>query len=182
MSFDAHRVRLAEVEAVLRASQDVTRGPGRWTLAMIREADHAAGGVWSALRVPGSALLDVVLPRHAGEPCQGDALELVPPGGATVAEAARALTARVEEYRRENRSCAGRIDRARGEPFSRILLSRRPLGRPEYAGLPMAACYHLDGFHRLVGWAAEGRLTAGASIDVYVAGAPEARAGGLRWP
>jgi hypothetical protein len=179
---DARPVPFAEVEAALRASQDVTRGPGRWTIEMIREAERAAGGAWWALRVPGRALLDVALPRHAGEPCQGDRMELVPAGGATVEEAARALGLRLEAYRRANRSCAGRIDGARREPFSRILLSRQPLARDEYAGMPAAPCYHVDGLHRLIAWAAEGRLTADAWIDVYLAGAPGEGAGGLRWP
>jgi hypothetical protein len=176
------RVPFADVDAELRASQDVTRGPGRWTVEMIREADRAAGGNWWALRVPGVALLDVGLPRHAGEPCQGDALELIPTGGTTVAGAVRALARQLDAYRAANRSCAGRIDRARGEPFSRILLSRRPLARPEYAGMGPAPAYHLDGLHRLIGWGAEGRLTAEAWIDVYLAGVLDERGGGLPWP
>jgi hypothetical protein len=183
MASGARRVPFSEVEAALRASQDVTRGPGRWTIEMIREADLDAGGEWWALRLPGTALLEVVLPRHAGEPCQGDAMELIAPGGASVGEVARDLAPRLEAYRTANRSCAGRIDRARRDPFSRVLLSRRPLARDEYARLPAARWYHLDGLHRLIGWAAEGRLTPDVMVDVHLAGAAaEQDTGGTRWP
>jgi len=129
-------------------------------------------GSWREVGIDASAALEIVLPPHNGEPCKGDRLELVPSGGATVAEAARALAAIRSSYERNNPTCWGRIAQAIDEPFSTIILTASPLDADEYRSVaPVAGrLYHLDGFHRLVGWAMAGRLGPNVKLRALVAG------------
>lgn len=167
-------VRVATLDEVMQlwtAGRDPASGSGPWTRRMLERADAQCAGKWLACAVRGDALLDVYLPRHAGEPCHGDRRELVPPGGKTVREAARDLGTWDDATRAESRECWRRLSAARDEPLSRIVLSTAPLaGHPDYAGLPPGpALYHLDGWHRLVAWALAGRLDGTDWLDAHVA-------------
>jgi hypothetical protein len=69
-------------------------------------------------------------------------------------------------------SSAERIGFAREAPFSRIVLSTAPLQWEEYASVTPVpgALYCVDGFHRLVAWAAAGRLGKDANLEIWLAG------------
>lgn len=122
--------------------------------------------------MPAESALDIVLPSHAGEPCKGDQLTLIGDGGATVREASNALTRLGEAYARNNASCAERLGFAADAPFSLVVLCTAPLDWEEYATVtPRPGAYYcIDGFHRLVAWAAVGRLTKDAQLSVWLAG------------
>jgi hypothetical protein len=170
---DVRAATLDEVMHLWSAGRDVARGSGPWTRRMLERADAQCAGRWLECAVRGDALLDVHLPRHAGEPCHGDRRDLVPDGGQTVREAARTLRTWDEAARAESRECWRRLSAALHEPLTRVVLSTAPLsGHPDYAGLPPGpALFHLDGWHRLVAWALADRLDATVWLDAHVADA-----------
>ena len=139
---------------------------------MLARADEQFGGVWRELTVDGDAALDILLPPHSGEPCRGDQLTLVGDHGASVRDARTALAALGEAYPRNNPSCAERLGFATDSPFSEIILCVAPLDWEEYAKVATrpGAAYCIDGFHRLIAWAAAGRLTKSATLTAWVAG------------
>ena len=142
-------------------------------MKFIETAERQFGGAWQAQTLTGEEALEILLPPHAGEPCQGDRLTLVEPGGATVREVAQRLARVREAYQEANRTCWSRIEKAAVAPFSGIILTTAPLEADDYIGMtPLAGrLYHLDGFHRLIGWAWAGRLHAPqARIPAVVAG------------
>jgi hypothetical protein len=162
----------SDVLAVLAAGRDLHSGSAPWTLKFIDLADAESGGAWHQRELDATELLRIVLPPHAGEPCKGDRLTLVEHGGETVARVAARLQSMAAGYARDNPSCWGRINTAAAAPFSAIILTMRPLDTDEHRHLPIreGALYHLDGFHRLLGWAMAGRLTDGARVHAYIAG------------
>jgi hypothetical protein len=147
-------------------------GSWPWTDRLLTTADRQFGGTWSGLTLTGATLANILLPPHAGEPCRGDLRDLVPPGGLTVADTAQALSKVQREYERDNPECWQRIARAAVSPFSTVVLATAPLDATDYLTLEARAgtLYHLDGFHRLVGWAWSGRLTSDVSIQAVIAG------------
>ena len=163
----------SDVIAALGAGRPLSDGSAPWTLRFIDIADQQFGGIWSSRILSGTEALEILVPPHAGEPCKGDRLTLVEPAGATVREAARRLAQVRDDYKDANRSCWGRIERAAIEPFSGIILTTAPLAADDYRGMaPLPGrLYHLDGFHRLVGWAWAGRLAADtARVPALIAG------------
>ena len=166
----------ADVVAALGRERSLTDGSAPWTLKFIELADRQFGGRWRQMSITGPDALSIVLPPHAGEPCRGDRLALIEPEGATVRDAARRLAAIRSEYEVENRSCWGRIAQATAAPFSTLVLTTAPLDDDDYRAIAPGAArlFHLDGFHRLVGWAWAGRLTPEVTIPVLVAGDPVA--------
>ena len=169
----------SDVVAALGAARPLSDGSAPWTLRFIDIADRQFGGVWSSRILTGAEALEILVPPHAGEPCKGDRLTLVDPAGATVREAARRLAQLRDDYRDANQSCWGRIEQAATTAFSGIILTTAPLEADDYKGMaPLAGrLYHLDGFHRLVGWAWAGRLTSGtARVPALIAGSLGERA------
>lgn len=164
----------AEVIAAIGAERSLTEGSAPWTLAFIEVADRQFDGQWRHVTVSGPDALRVVLPPHAGEFCRGDRLPLVGPTGATVHDTARHLARIRDDYASANRSCWGRIAASAAEPFSTLVLTTNPLDADDYRGIAPAPgqLFHLDGFHRLVGWAWAGRLTDGTRLSALVAGPP----------
>jgi hypothetical protein len=160
----------ADVIATLARERDLKTGSAPWTLKFIERAT-AQFREWHEIEIDAAAALDIILPPHNGEPCKGDRLELVPSGGATVAEATRTLRVIRSEYERNNPTCWGRITEASAQPFSRLILTTAPLDTDEYRSLtPVAGrLYHLDGFHRLIGWAFAKRLTGDVRLRALVA-------------
>ena len=158
-------------EACLR-SRGGSHGSWPWTRKMLARADEQFGGVWRELTIDGEAALGILLPPHSGEPCKGDQLTLVAGQGATVREAGAARTHLGDAYARNNPSCAERLGFAAGAPFSHVVLCAAPLDWEEYADVaPQTGAYYcIDGFHRLVAWAAAGRLTKDAKLSVWRAG------------
>jgi hypothetical protein len=162
-----------QVIAALAAARSLTDESAPWTLRFIDVADAQFGGAWHTRVLTGHEALDIVLPPHAGEPCKGDRMTLVDPEGASVRDAARRLAHLRDAYESTNRSCWSRIEKAALAPFSEIILTASPLDHDDYRGVTAAPgrLYHLDGFHRLVGWAWAGRLAVpGAKIPAIVAG------------
>ena len=162
----------ADVIDALGRARPLDQGSAPWTLRFVAAADRQFGGRWRAVELTGEDALAIVLPPHAGEPCQGDRMALVGVGGARVADTARRLRGIQEEYARANASCYGRIAEAASAPFSQLILTPAPLESDDYRGLVArpGALYHLDGFHRLLGWAIAERLTAEARIAAVIAG------------
>jgi len=173
------RVTLRDVHDALWHARSRTVGSGPWTGRLLDLADSGLGPDWWDVELDGADALAVVLPFHAGEPCHGDRLTLVGPEGLTVAAAAARFAEIEAEYSRENRSCWGRIDGARREPLSRVVLATAPIDHEEYRGLsqgPVGAAtgtprlYCIDGRHRLIGWALAGALGPCAIVPAHVAG------------
>ncbi|HYN10474.1 MAG TPA: DUF6309 family protein [Vicinamibacterales bacterium] len=162
---------LPAVRARLLAERGDRTGSLRWTLEHLDAADRQFGGAWREITLDGACALRIILPAHAGEPCRGDVMPLVPREGATVREAAERLRTIESEYEAANPSCWGRIKRAADEPFSTVIVTAAPLDVEEYAGVEPRpeSVYRLDGFHRLIGWAWAGRLTEAASIRAFIA-------------
>lgn len=161
-----------DVLAAIGRERSLTAGSAPWTLRFVDVADRQFGGRWRRVTLTGADALAIVLPPHAGEPCQGDRLQLVDPGGATVEAAARRLARIRTEYETTNRSCWRRIEQAAAAPFSTLVLTTSPLAADDYIGVSAESgrLFHLDGFHRLVAWAWAGRLRPGATIHAIVAG------------
>ena len=159
------------LEAVAQG-RGLTEGSWPWTVKYLTAADQVVGGRWRYVDVPLARLREVVLAPHAGEPCQGDTMELVPAAGATVAATARRLAAEVPAYSVHNATCWGRIERALAEPFSTVVLSTHPLSEAGHSARGPAnhAWFVLDGFHRLVAWERAGRLTDSKPVRVIRAG------------
>jgi hypothetical protein len=158
-------------EACLR-SRGGSHGSWPWTRKMLARADEQFGGVWREVAIDGNAALEILLPPHSGEPCKGDLLTLVGDAGATTRDAGAALVALGEAYARNNPSCAERLSFATDAPFSHVVLCTAPLDWEEYGKVAHrpGAHYCIDGFHRLVAWAAAGRLTKDATIAAWIAG------------
>lgn len=175
-------INVGALRAKLLAERGGADGSWPWTERLLARADRQFGGNWSFVNLPGPALAQVMLPPHAGEPCRGDRRGLVPPGGLTVGAAAAALALARSDYASDNPECWSRIADAAATPFSTIVLSTEPLDADDYRSVDVVpgTFYHLDGFHRLVGWAWAGRLTPGISVSVVVAGSEAAAAGLLR--
>jgi hypothetical protein len=158
-------------EACLK-SRGGSHGSWPWTRKMLVRADEQFGGVWRQLTITGEQALEILLPPHTGEPCKGDQLTLIGDDGATVRETGEALIRLGEAYARNNASCAERLGFAADAPFSPIVLCAAPLDWEEYARVASVpgAYYCVDGLHRLVAWAANGRLQAGATLEIWLAG------------
>lgn len=163
----------ADVIAAIGVGRSLTGGSGPWTLRFVDTADRQFGGVWHRRELSGPEALEILLPPHAGEPCKGDRLTLIDPAGATVRDAAQRLSQFREQYETANPSCWSRIEEAALSPFSGVVLTAAPLDADDYRGMaPISGrLYHLDGFHRLVGWAWAGRLSGTtARIPALIAG------------
>jgi hypothetical protein len=158
-------------EAVLR-SRGGAHGSWPWTRKILARADEQFRGVWRATTITGAEALEILLPPHTGEPCKGDQLTLIGTHGATVRQAGEVLGRLGTAYARNNASCAERIGFAADAPFSPIVVCTAPLDWEEYARVaPVPGAYYcVDGLHRLLAWAAHGRLTAGKTIDIWLAG------------
>lgn len=163
----------AEVVEALGAGRPLASGSGPWTMRFLDVAERQFGGAWSEIELSGDEALAVILPPHAGEPCKGDRLPLVPPGGASAREAAETLRRIRRDYERANPSCWSRIAESAAAPFSALILTASPLDADDYRSVRAQPghLYHLDGFHRLVGWAWAGRLTPMVKLNAFVAGA-----------
>ena len=153
------------------AGRSLEHGSGRWTHTFITIADAMCEGRWTKEVVPGSVLLDVWLPPHAGEPCHGDTATLIAPGGASVRQAAADWRRIRDTYAIENGSCSQRLEEAATAPLSLLVLTRRPILHELYASVApgQSALHHLDGLHRLVAWAAVGRLTSSVAVPCWIA-------------
>jgi hypothetical protein len=109
-----------------------------------------------------------------GLPCawvSGRRADLVPAGGASVAETAARLRADLAGYQRYNPHCWGRIQRAVDEPSSLMVLSRQPMIEAGHGACATAAGpYVVDGLHRMVAWELAGRLDHAVSIRACICG------------
>ena len=122
------RLSAPDVERLVLAERPGTGGSWPWTLELIAQATTQFGeSSWREVQIDGPAALSVVLPSHAGEPCRGDQLLLVPEAGASVLDTAAILDGLADEYARLNPSCWGRISAAADEPFSTLVLVTGPL-------------------------------------------------------
>jgi len=158
-------------DAVL-ASRGGTHGSWPWTRKLLAQADRQFNGAWRELTLRGGDAPDIRLPPHAGGPCKGDQLTPVGDAGGAVRDVAQKFLQLGDAYTRNNPSCAERIEASGGAPFSHLILCTAPLEWEEYAKVAPApgAYYCIDGFHRLVAWAARGRLTPDSELRVWIAG------------
>ena len=160
----------SDIIAALARCRDLTSGSAPWTLKFIERAS-AQFDEWREIEIDAAPALEIVLPPHNGEPCKGDRIELVPAGGATVGDATATLRAIQSDYEHNNPTCWGRIAEASAQPFSTLILTTAPLDADEYRSITPEAgrLYHLDGFHRLIGWSLAKRLTTGTRLRAFVA-------------
>jgi hypothetical protein len=173
MTVPAERVSGDEVLRALAAGRDITKDSGPWTTRFLSTATAQFQGRWQSEMLAGAALEQIWLPPHAGEPCRGDRIALVPHGGANVATTAAHLRESTAAYARANPCCWSRIEAAMHEPLSPIILTTRPLDEDEYRSVRKDRgdrLYHLDGLHRLVAWALADRLTPEVRVRAFVAG------------
>jgi hypothetical protein len=161
---------LNDVMAAVASGRSFTDGSGPWTLKHLQTADAMFAGRWRMVDVPADALRQAVLGAHAGEPCRGDSMELVPAGGASVAATASRLRAARVDYEGHNPSCWGRMQQAAGEPFSLIVLAMRPMIELGHGAGAAGRFFVVDGLHRLVAWELAGRLAQGGSIRACICG------------
>jgi hypothetical protein len=65
----------------------------------------------------------------------------------------------------------GPVALAFDQPFSTLILTTAPLDADEYRSVtPVEGrLYHLDGFHRLIGWTLAARLTEAVRLRAWVA-------------
>ncbi len=158
---------------VLRATErqhDPAHPSTVWALRNLTLANAQFQGCWSRVTLDAREARHVVLPRHAGEPCHGDRLELIPPSGATVQDVARQLGSPLE-YAAVNTYCWSKIDFFTSQPLSPIVLASAPLDHADYRGLPPTSqAYHVDGLHRLIGWCLAGHFDRPGTIDAWLAG------------
>ena len=162
-----------DIIAALACGRDLKTGSAPWTLKFIERASTQFRE-WREVEIDAAKALEIILPPHNGEPCKGDRLELVPAGGAAVAEATKTLRGIRADYEQNNPTCWGRIAEASAQPFSTLILTTAPLDADEYTSIrpEPGRLYHLDGFHRLLGWALSGRLAPNLRLRAFVAGAP----------
>jgi hypothetical protein len=162
----------ADVIAALASARPLDEGSAPWTRRFLETAERQFGRRWHRVELTGEDALAIVLPPHAGEPCRGDRLQLVDAGGASVRAAAARLRKLREDYARANSTCWSRISGAASAPFSELILTPAPLDSDDHRALPIipGALYHLDGFHRLLGWAIADRLTPETRLAAIVAG------------
>lgn len=163
---------MARVRAELLSERHSADGSLPWTLAYLDRAEAQFAGRWRDIEITGAEALRIVVPPHAGEPCRGDTMALVPAIGATVADVAERLRTIDTEYARANPSCWSRITRAATMPFSTIIVTTAPLAVEEFVHVApsQGTLFRLDGFHRLVGWAYANRLGPDVQITVRCAG------------
>lgn len=168
----ADRISLPDVTAHLLAERGHDGESWPWTVRFLEMADRQFGAAWTRTVLPGPTARAVVIPPHAGEPCRGDRLELVGGVGTSVESAAGWLRTIQDQYAAANPTCWQRIQQAAQAPFSTIVVTTEPLGSVEHGGMTPAIgrLYHLDGLHRLLGWALANRLSPGASVPAIIAG------------
>ena len=99
----------ADVLEAFAAGRNPAEGSGPWTTRFIRQATKQFDERWSIVEITGAEARAIVVPPHSGEPCRGDRMELVPPGGLSVESTARALEACRDAYAVANRTCWSRI-------------------------------------------------------------------------
>lgn len=167
------RVAFEDVLRAAEAQHDPAHPSTAWAVKNLALADGQFEGRWARARLAARDARRIVLPRHAGEPCHGDRVELIPQSGATVEEAARRLRAS-PQYAEANHYCWSKIDFFTSQGLSPIVLACAPLDHPDHRGLPAnALAYHVDGLHRLIGWCLAGLLDGPDLLDVWLAGAPD---------
>lgn len=134
----------------------------------LRNAQRELGGRWHQVLLEGPEVRKVVLPWHLGE--DGE-VELIPDTGLTVASAADRLAELGTSYAHSNPLCSFKLTRQHTGRRRPLFLSTRPVSGPDYACMTIRqGLIHLDGLHRMLGWAQAGHLVPGNWFPAYVAG------------
>ncbi|WP_150254593.1 DUF6309 family protein [Nocardiopsis deserti] len=162
-------------DAVLRrfrathpSEDEVSRATNGYAESALTLATRQLGGTWHRVALDRADVLSVLLPWHTGE--YGER-ELVPPDGATVAEALSTLTAWRREYPTTNPVCWNKLDWHTEAAHAPLFLSSRALDHPFYERLERTdAVTHLDGLHRMLAWALADRLPPQPVLEAYLAG------------
>lgn len=161
---------LAAVSDAVLKSRGGAHGSWPWSRKLLAAADAQFSGAWREVEIDAERALAIRLPPHAGEPCKGDQLTLVPAPGGSVREAAATLAKVAAAYARHNESCMGRLTFAADAPFSHVVLCTAPLDADDYrqvSGAP-GDLYCVDGVHRLIAWAWRERLSPGVTLPAFV--------------
>ena len=149
---------LAEVLAHFDREHPADEGTNGWARERAEQADKKLRGAWWHAELSGDEALDIQLVghRHGG-------IELIPPHGMTVREAAKRFKEIQKDYMAASRECHDRLVRFGHDAFTPVLLSVEPptgFGVIEYERLRLrnGSLVHLDGLHRLIAWAMAGRF------------------------
>ncbi len=147
---------------------EISRATNRYAESALTLATHQLGGTWHRVALDRADVLSVLLPWHTGE--YGER-ELVPPAGATVAEALGTLTAWRREYPASNPVCWNKLDWHTEAAHAPLFLSSCALDHPFYERFERTdAVTHLDGLHRMLAWALADRLPPQPVLEAYLAG------------
>jgi hypothetical protein len=151
---------------------DNTNGHARNMLAL---ANEKFGGMWGFQTLGREDVLNIFLPHHISE---GGAIGLIPPSGLTLREATdklRKIT--IPAYQSANPVCWQKITYWMENYPSPIFLSLGTVAHSDYENFAghEGHLIHLDGLHRLLGWAIAGKLDPdkyerGEKVTAYVAG------------
>lgn len=157
------RLSFDEVMSVFLSEHNLEHGTNDWAKWALEEANKKVGGKWYVCEMNTRLLLDVVLPHHKdGE------IELVSPGGITVKEALRKIQC-MPDYSKKCPGCWSKIEYARSRNFNPIFLSDKPIWEYSHHVGDESQLFHLDGLHRMIAWAMDGRLNEGQKLIVYLA-------------
>lgn len=154
----------AQVEADFLRAHDLADEYNRWAIGAIRIAEQQFGHWRRAILSPDD-ILSVMLPYH--KRCGA---VIVPPECSSVAEAIERL-----KQQPPDSLCRKKAESFSNQPPTLIFLSMAPINHPDYAdyqGLVQRqyrGLTHLDGLHRLMGWALAGQ----GNIEAYVAGSQQ---------
>jgi hypothetical protein len=139
----------ATIDAEIAAATYPGHVPSRWALPLVAALD-ASGTGWMRVHLDAHEFAALWLPAHAGEPCHGDAMTLGDgPDGGTLASLGAWLETHAETYAAANPSCWGRIQAARRQAPSCLVVSHTSVGdrlKPDHAPLVI-----VDGLHRALG-------------------------------
>ncbi|BCS35841.1 hypothetical protein TBR22_A50750 [Luteitalea sp. TBR-22] len=139
----------AVIDDEIGAARYPGHSPARWALPLVAALDDEARG-WQRVALAPDEFAALWLPPHAGEPCHGDTMALgTTTDGGTLATLGDWLDAHADAYAAANPSCWGRIEAARQEPPSCLVVAGWSVGdrvKPDHAALVV-----VDGLHRALG-------------------------------
>jgi uncharacterized protein DUF6309 len=144
-----------EVLSAFDKEHPMAQGSNEWARTRLVEANQKFKGEWRKVSLSRRDLNNILLVWHH-DPKEG--LELIPEHGATLAEVAARWKNIRHTYQSTNTECFKKILAFGESPFSTVFLSAAPLkgfNVPEYEKLQYreGCLVHLDGLHRLIGWA-----------------------------
>lgn len=154
------KISFPEVLKAFDQEHSVKEGTNDWARKRLEDANKKFGGEWYRIKLSRREALNILLVWHHDT---REGLMLISEGGSTVRDVANYWKEIKDDYRKKNKSCYEKIMRFSKDAFSSVFLSVKPItgyGVAEYEKLKYrnGTLVHLDGLHRLIGWAIAGRF------------------------